>query len=107
VSDNLTYNETLIAGEDGNSSMVSSAGRSTKISTRGSSTSVSRERVSSCNGTNSAATSDSDSSKMLSLKMTEGSGSNSTFAVKGSVIGSLSGSGSYSTLGSLQSGSDE
>jgi len=86
VSDNLRDNGTLIAGDDGNSFMVGSAESSTEISTRGPSISVGREEVS-YNGTNSATTSDFGSSRTPGSTMIEGSGSASTFAMKGSVIG--------------------
>ena len=88
---NLRDNGTLIADEDGNISMVGSAERYIKISTRGSSISVGRERVSSYNDTNSATTSNSASSRTSGSTMTECSGSASTFALKRSAIGWLSG----------------
>jgi len=72
VFDNLRDNGTLIASGDGNSSIVGTVGRSVKIYTSGSSTSVGRG-VFSCNGTNSATTSDSGSSRALGSTMTEGS----------------------------------
>jgi len=81
VSGNFRDNGTLISSEDDNS-IVGSAGRSIEISTRSSSTSVGQGV--SCNGTDSAATSDSSSSRASGSTITE---SASTFAVKGSVIG--------------------
>ena len=107
VSSNLRDNRTLITDEDDNNSMVGSAGRSTKISTRGSSTFVTQEGVFSCNDTNLAVTYDFGSSRTSDSTMTECSKSALTFAMKGSMFGWLSGSGSYSTLRSLQFGSDE
>ena len=101
MSGNPKDNGTFIAGGDDSSSIVEFAGRSTGIFTRGSFTSVGQQGIFSCNGTDSVATSNSDSSRTAGSIMTEGSGSTSTFAVKGSVIGWISGPGSCSTLGSL------
>jgi len=73
LSGNFRDNEILITGGDGNSFIAGYAGRFAKISTRGSSTSVGRKGVSSCNDTNSVATSDSGSTITSSFTMTEGS----------------------------------
>ena len=71
---NLMDNETLIAHEDDNSSMVDFVGGSTESSIRGSSTSVGRG-VSFYNDINSTATSNSSSSRASASTMIEGSGS--------------------------------